>query len=62
MSPIVFNPSQNIKVKVNQRFRLEAAKQFKYTSNRLDAAAHLTGTCSNNSCHYGATPKWDPLH
>jgi predicted CxxxxCH...CXXCH cytochrome family protein len=61
-SPIVFNPSQNIKVKVSKRYRLEAAKQYKYTSNRLDAAAHKTGTCSNNSCHYGATPKWDPSH
>lgn len=62
MSPIAFNPSQAIKVKVNQRFRLEASKQFKYTSNRLDSGSHQTGTCSNSSCHYGATPKWDPSH
>jgi predicted CxxxxCH...CXXCH cytochrome family protein len=62
MSPITFNPSQNIKVRVNQRFRFEAAKQFKYSSNRLDGASHLTGTCSNASCHFGATPKWDPSH
>ena len=62
MSPIAFNPSQNIKVRVNQRYRLESAKQAKYTSNRLDAGSHLTGTCSNISCHFGATPKWDPLH
>ncbi len=62
MSPIAFNPSQNIKVRVNQRYRFEAAKQFKYSSNRLDAAAHQTGTCSNGSCHFGATPKWDPSH
>jgi hypothetical protein len=62
MSPIVFKPSQNIKVKVNQRYRLEAAKQFKYSSNRLDAGSHVTGTCSNSSCHFGATPKWDPTH
>ncbi len=62
MSPIVFNPSQNIKARVNQRYRLEAAKQFKYTSNRLDGTSHQTGTCSNNSCHFGATPKWDPAH
>jgi predicted CxxxxCH...CXXCH cytochrome family protein len=61
-SPIAFNPSQNIRVSVNPRFRLEAAKQFKYTSNRLDATSHLTGTCSNASCHFGATPKWDPAH
>jgi predicted CxxxxCH...CXXCH cytochrome family protein len=60
MSPTVFNPSQNIKVSVNQRNRFEAAKQFKYSSNRLDASAHRTGICSNTSCHFGATPKWDP--
>jgi predicted CxxxxCH...CXXCH cytochrome family protein len=59
-SPLAFNPSQNIKVKVNQSSRLESAKQAKYSSNRLDASAHRTGTCSNISCHYGATPKWDP--
>jgi predicted CxxxxCH...CXXCH cytochrome family protein len=62
MTPIAFNPSQNIKVRVNLRYRLEAGKQYKYTSNRRDAGAHQTGTCSNNSCHYGATPKWDPAH
>ncbi len=62
MTPIVFNPSQNIKAKANQRFRYEAAKQFKYSSNRLDGATHLTGICSNASCHFGATPKWDPSH
>jgi predicted CxxxxCH...CXXCH cytochrome family protein len=60
MSPIVFNPSQNIKVSVNQSFRMESAKQAKYSSNRLDASLHQTGTCSNISCHFGATPKWDP--
>ena len=62
MSPIAFNPSQNIKVRVSKRFRLEASKQFKYSSNRLNGNSHVTGTCSNTSCHYGATPKWDPAH
>jgi predicted CxxxxCH...CXXCH cytochrome family protein len=62
MSPIAFNPSSNIKVSVNSRYRLEAARQFKYSSNRLDANSHVTGTCANASCHYGATPKWDPAH
>jgi len=62
MSPIAFNPNQNIKVRGDQRFRLEAAKQFKYSSNRLNANSHVTGTCSNSSCHFGATPKWDPAH
>ncbi|MBK5275272.1 MAG: CxxxxCH/CxxCH domain-containing protein [Desulfuromonadales bacterium] len=62
MSPVAFNPSSNIKVRVNPRYRLEAAKQFKYSSNRLNATSHVTGTCSNSSCHFGATPKWDPAH
>jgi hypothetical protein len=62
MSPIAFNPSSNIKVRVNPRFRLEAAKQFKYSSNRLNTTSHVTGICSNSSCHFGATPKWDPAH
>lgn len=62
MSPISFNPSRNIRVNVNQGYRYEAAKQARYTSNRLDGTAHLTGTCSNISCHMGATPKWDPNH
>ncbi|OGW41469.1 MAG: hypothetical protein A2010_06290 [Nitrospirae bacterium GWD2_57_9] len=62
MSPIVYNPSQNIKVKLNQRSRMESAKQTRYTSNRLNGNLHLTGTCSNSSCHFGATPKWDPAH
>ncbi len=62
MSPIAFRPSQNIKARVNQVFRYENAKQARYTSNRLDGASHLTGTCSNISCHFGATPKWDPSH
>ena len=62
MSPINFAPSQTIKVSVSQRYRYETAKQFKYSSNRLDATSHVTGTCSNASCHFGATPKWDPSH
>jgi len=61
-SPIVFMPSTNIKVTIDQLLRMEPAKQARYTSNRLDGAAHQTGTCSNISCHFGATPKWDPTH
>ena len=60
MTPLAFMPSKNIKVSVSQSFRLESAKQAKYSSNRLEASAHQTGTCSNISCHFGATPKWDP--
>ncbi len=61
-TPEVYKPSSNIKVKVNQRYRFEAAKQFRYSSNRLDDAAHVTGNCTNSSCHFGASPKWDPAH
>ena len=59
MSPIVFNPSQNIKVNVDQRYRFAPATQAKYTSNRLDGPLHIAGTCSNISCHNGATPAWN---
>jgi predicted CxxxxCH...CXXCH cytochrome family protein len=58
-SPTVYLPSRNIKVRINQNLRLEPAKLAKYTSNRLDGTAHQTGICSNISCHFGASPKWD---
>ncbi len=58
----VIMPSEHIKVNINRRYRMENAKQVRYTSNRLNNGAHLTGTCSNISCHFGATPKWDPIH
>jgi predicted CxxxxCH...CXXCH cytochrome family protein len=59
-SPIAFNPGSNIKVTINQSFRLVADIQARYTSNRLNGGSHLTGTCSNISCHFGATPTWSP--
>lgn len=59
MSPVVFLPSMNIKVRVNQEVRYVSGQQARYTSNRLDGAQHQTGTCSNISCHFGATPLWD---
>ncbi len=62
MSPIAFNPGSNINVSIKRSLRIEAAKQVRYTSNRLNGNLHVTGTCSNISCHYGATPKWDPSH
>jgi len=62
MSPISFKPSQNIKVRIDQEFRLVNARQTRYSSSRLDADSHKTGTCSNSSCHFGATPRWDPSH
>ena len=58
----LYEPSTSIKVSVNPRYRFEAAKQFKYTSNRVDGNSHVTGNCSNSSCHFGASPKWDPLN
>jgi predicted CxxxxCH...CXXCH cytochrome family protein len=60
ISPLAFTPSQNIRVRLDQSFRLESTKQSIYVSNQLDGSAHQTGTCSNISCHFGATPKWDP--
>ena len=62
MSPIAFNPSKNIKARTDNRYRMENLKLARYSSNRLDAASHVTGTCSNISCHFGASPKWDPSH
>lgn len=62
MSPITFNPGSNIKVTVNRIYRAEATKQVRYSSNRLDGNLHRTDICSNVSCHYGATPKWDSSH
>lgn len=59
MSPIVFQPSRNIKVTVNRKYRYEPLKQVRYTSNRLDGAQHRAGSCLNISCHFGATPVWD---
>ena len=59
MSPTVFKPSQNIKVSVNQALRFETSKLARYSSNRLDGSQHQPGTCSNISCHFGATPVWN---
>jgi predicted CxxxxCH...CXXCH cytochrome family protein len=59
MSPVVFQPSLNIKINVNQAVRFVPGQQARYTSNRLDGAQHLDGTCSNINCHFGATPVWD---
>jgi predicted CxxxxCH...CXXCH cytochrome family protein len=47
------------KVRVDQQFRMVTAKQARYSSNRLDGAGHVAGTCSNISCHFGATPAWN---
>ena len=57
-----FLPSKTIKVRINSKFRFDPAKQAAYTSNRLDGTNHLTGNCSNISCHFGATPAWDENH
>jgi predicted CxxxxCH...CXXCH cytochrome family protein len=58
-NPTEFKPSQNIKVQINQRFRMEESKQARYSSNRLDGNAHVPGNCSNISCHFGASPAWN---
>ena len=59
MSPIVFKPSQNIKARLNQRYRMEATTLSRYTSNRLDGSSHIADSCSNISCHYGTSPSWN---
>jgi hypothetical protein len=58
-APVAFKPSQNIKVNIDQRYRMESTKQARYTSNRLDDNLHIAGNCSNISCHFGATPGWN---
>jgi predicted CxxxxCH...CXXCH cytochrome family protein len=58
-SPEVYKPSSNIKVSIDQRFRMESGKQARYTSNRLDGNSHIAGNCSNISCHFGASPAWN---
>lgn len=58
-SPAVFSPSSNIKVGILPRVRFSnVAPQAKYSSNRLDGAAHVTGKCSNVACHFQKTPQW----
>lgn len=58
-NPIAFTPSSNIKVSVSQRLRFSnIAQQAKYSSNRLDGAAHIPGRCSNVACHFQKTPRW----
>jgi predicted CxxxxCH...CXXCH cytochrome family protein len=59
MSPVVFLPGTNIRVTIHDSVRYEASGQARYTSNRLNGVQHQTGTCSNISCHFGATPAWD---
>ncbi len=59
MTPTVFQPSLNIKVRVNHEVRYEPSRQARYTSNRLDGLQHQPGTCSNISCHFGASPVWN---
>jgi predicted CxxxxCH...CXXCH cytochrome family protein len=61
MSPLMFLPGTNIRVRINSSLAFEPAKQVRYSSNRLNGSLHITGTCSNIDCHIGATPKWDPL-
>ncbi len=59
MAPTVFRPSTNVKISVNSRKAFVPGVLARYTSNRKDGAAHLAGNCSNISCHFGASPRWD---
>jgi hypothetical protein len=58
MSPLVFNPSSNIKVRVDSRLRFANATLGKYSSNKKDGAQHVSGRCSSVACHFQKTPKW----
>jgi predicted CxxxxCH...CXXCH cytochrome family protein len=58
MNPIAFNPSSNIKVTINPEFKFDTKRTSKYTSNKLDGTLHVSGNCSNISCHFQKTPKW----
>jgi predicted CxxxxCH...CXXCH cytochrome family protein len=57
-SPVVFNPSSNIKININMRNRFSDDRTPKYTSNKLDGNLHVSGNCSNIACHFQKTPKW----
>jgi len=58
MSPVVFLPSTNIKVNMDQKNKFNLANTVKYEMNKTDGAAHTPGSCSNVSCHMQKTPKW----
>src|SRR6185369_2205464 len=47
-----------VKVNINDNLKFNSTVQTKYSSNRLDGGAHITGTCYNVSCHFQRTPKW----
>ena len=49
----------NIKVTILSRLRFSNTPSFaKYSSNKQDGTAHVSGRCSNVSCHFQKTPKW----
>jgi len=47
-----------IKLSIDPKVRFSENRAIKYTSNNLDGAAHVSGNCSNISCHFQKTPKW----
>jgi len=57
-SPIAFNPSSNIKVRIDSRARFASNIQAKYSSNKKDGAQHVPGRCSSVACHFQKSPKW----
>lgn len=55
----IANAYQNVQVSLESRIRFSnLAQQPKYSSNRLPAASHITGRCSNVACHFVKSPKW----
>jgi hypothetical protein len=59
MTPRVFSPSTNIKVRIEPRIRFANVPAMgKYSSNKLDGVNHVPGKCSNVACHFQKSPKW----
>ncbi|MBL0225178.1 MAG: CxxxxCH/CxxCH domain-containing protein [Geobacteraceae bacterium] len=54
---LAIQPS-NVKVSIESKVRFSQSRVPKYTSNNLDGSLHVSGTCSNVSCHFQKTPKW----
>jgi predicted CxxxxCH...CXXCH cytochrome family protein len=58
-SPVLFLPSTNIKVSIDNKLKFNVAMQPRYGMYTTSGAKHKPGTCGNVSCHYQKTPKWN---
>jgi hypothetical protein len=48
----------NIKLSISSKVKFSVDRAPRYSSNGLDGASHVSGNCSNISCHFQKTPKW----